>query len=54
MLPDGVLKNPLCSARVGLAGLPSLQGPATKREPFQCQRRDFVPPLGQQRESPGR
>ena len=32
----------------------AFQGLATNRLPFQCQTRDFVPPLGQQRESPGR
>jgi hypothetical protein len=30
------------------------QGPATRRVPSQCQIRAFVPPLGQQRASPGR
>ena len=33
---------------------PCFQGLAMKRDPFQCQMRDFVPPLGQQRESLGR
>jgi hypothetical protein len=35
----------------GFPPVTCFHGPATKRVPFQCQMRVFVPPVGQQRES---